>query len=67
MGIRWKLIVTQTRMSAGEKPFEYNDSLIFYHDNLESICRLVYSIESEFDADHVRYVIESEVVDNGKD
>lgn len=67
MGIRWKLIVTQTRMSAGEKQFEYNDSLIFYHDNLESICRLVDSIESEFDADHVRYVIESEVVDNGKD
>ena len=67
MDIRWKLTVTQTRMSAGEKPFKYNDSLIFYHDSLESICRLVDSIESEFDTDHVRYVIESEVINNGKD
>ena len=66
MDIRWKLTVTQTRMSAGERPFEYNDSLIFYHDNLESLCRLVESIESEFDTGNVRYVIESEVIDNGK-
>lgn len=60
MAIRWKVVIEQQKE-------HYSDSLVLRHDSFERVCAFVKYIEDNFATNDIKYHIESEVIDDGKE